>query len=167
MAASYTEWESPTESHQTPTRHWPWWIYPGNQIRDVSGGAVRLLLWIYQMELFALIDLFFFAGDILTYHSSESTGVNNKKNEGWNPFSCFSFRSLVMMHSDSLSCSLLTYWNSKSLLKAIWGISCLLLSFLLSQCINFKTTCTFLLRVWPRTHDIQSGVSFKIEQLMF
>lgn len=30
-AAPYTVWRSPTGWHQTPTRRWLWWTYPGGQ----------------------------------------------------------------------------------------------------------------------------------------
>ncbi len=45
------------------------------------------LLWM----ILSLYRMPFFREDILTSHSRRSTGVNNKINDGWVPFSCFSF----------------------------------------------------------------------------
>ncbi len=42
------------------------------------------------------IGPFFSTEDISTRHSRKSTGVNNKMNDGWIPFSCSSFRVLVL-----------------------------------------------------------------------
>ncbi len=52
-------------------------------------------------------------GDILTCHRRKNTGVNNKINDGWIPFSCSSFQGHGVVHAGSLShCNgLFEHWN--------------------------------------------------------
>ncbi len=83
-----------------------WWppLLPFLHGRSVIEGRCTIFLWCSSADWSFSITLSQICLEwaktiwinILTCHSRKSTGVNNKINDGWIPFSCFSVRVLVL-----------------------------------------------------------------------
>ncbi len=58
--------------------------------------------------IFILCTIRLFQKNMLTCCSRKSTGVNNKMNDGWIPFSCFCFRVLVLF----MRLTVMAYWDT-------------------------------------------------------